>query len=77
MAYAKQTQDGALVALLTYDFAPQFDEDSDTVIITEEEYRTLLAEMQAAKPAPDPEEITDSEALAIITGEEAIPDEEE
>ena len=68
MVYAKQTQDGNLIALLTYDFDPQFEEDSDTVIITKDEYTALLAELQANQPVPDPDEISDSEALAIITG---------
>ena len=69
MVYAKQMQHGALIALLTYDFEPRFDTDSDTVIISAEEYNALLAELEASRPAPDPEEITDAEALAIITGE--------
>ena len=69
MTYAKQIIDGKLTALLTYDYTPDFGEDSDTVIITEEEYNALLAEMQANAPAPDPEAITDAEALRIITGE--------
>lgn len=77
MLYAKQMKDGEVIALLTYDFEPQFDDDSGVEIITAEEYNALLAEMQANQPAPDPEEISDAEALAIITGEEAIPDEEE
>lgn len=69
MTYAKQIQGGEVIALLTYDFEPQFDADSDTVIITEDEYTALLAEMQANRPVPDPDEISDSEALAIIAGE--------
>lgn len=69
MTYAKHIIDGKLSALLTYDYTPEFGEDSDMVIITEEEYNTLLAELIAAQPVPDPNEITDSEALAIITGE--------
>lgn len=69
MTYAKQITDGKLTALLTYDYTPDFGEDSDTVIITEEEYNTLLAEMQANQPTPDPDAISDSEALRIITGE--------
>lgn len=69
MTYAKQIIDGKLTALLTYDYEAEFDEGSDTVPITEEEYNALLAEMMAARPAPDPDEISDSEALRIITGE--------
>ena len=69
MTYAKQIINGELTALLTYDYTPELGEDSDTVIISEEEYNALLAEMQANAPAPDPEAITDAEALRIITGE--------
>ena len=72
MTYAKQMKDGVLTALLTYDYTPVFSEDSDTVIITEEEYNELLAEIEANRPEPDPEEISDSEALRIITGEVEI-----
>lgn len=71
MVYAKQILDGAVVSLCTYDFTPDFGEDSDMVIITEEEYNTLLAELIAAQPVPDPDRISDSEALRIITGGEA------
>ena len=73
MIYAKQMQDGALVALLTYDFEPQFDADSSVEIITEEEYTALLAELEASRPAPDPDEISEAEALRIIFGEEDAP----
>ena len=69
MTYAKQIQNGEVIALLTYDYEPHFDADSDTVIITEDEYNALLAEMRKDFPKPDPEQITDSEALRIITGE--------
>lgn len=72
MVYAKQIKDGVLTALLTYDYTPVFREDSDTVIITEEEYNELLAEIEANRPVPDPDEISDSEALQIITGEVEI-----
>lgn len=71
MTYAKQITDGKLTALLTYDYEPEFGEDSDTVIITEEEYNALFEEMKKDQPVPDPEEISDSEALRIITGGEA------
>lgn len=69
MTYAKQIIDGKLTALLTYDYEVEFGEDSDTTIITEEEYNALMEELKAAQPAPDPERISDREALAIITGE--------
>lgn len=69
MVYAKQIIDGELSAIFAYDYTPEFGEDSDMVIITEEEYNTLLAELIATQPVPDPNAITDSEALRIITGE--------
>lgn len=71
MTYAKQITDGKLTALLTYNYIPEFGEDSDTVIITEEEYNTLMEELKAAQPVLDPDQISDSEALRIITGGEA------
>lgn len=71
MTYAKQIIDGKLTALLTYDYDVEFGEDSDTIIITEEEYNALMEEMIAALPKPDPDAISDSEALKIIIeGEE-------
>lgn len=69
MTYAKQIIEGKLTALLTYDYTPEFGENSDTIIITEEEYNALMEELKAEQPAPDPERISDREALAIITGE--------
>lgn len=77
MTYAKQIINGELTALLTYDYDIEFEEGSDTIVITEEEYNAILAELEAARPAPDPERISDAEALAIITGEEDITDETE
>ena len=70
MTYAKQITGGKLTALLTYDYTPEFGDDSDTIIITEEEYNALMEELKAAQPAPDPDEISDREALEIITGGE-------
>lgn len=71
MTYAKQIIDGKLTTLLTYDYTPEFGEDSNVVIITEGEYNALMEELKAAIPAPDPDRISDSEALRIITGGEA------
>ena len=68
MTYAKQVVEGKVVAILTYDYEPEFDEDSDTVVITEDEYNELAAEIEANRPIPDPNQISDSEALRIITG---------
>lgn len=70
MVYAKQLINGEITALLTYDYTPEFGEDSDTVIITEEEYNTLMEELKAAQPAPDPDTISDAQALSIIFGED-------
>lgn len=65
MVYAKQVKNDKVVALLTYDYEPCFDPESDTVIITEDEYNDLA---ESFKPV-DTEEISDSEALNIILGE--------
>lgn len=72
MIYAKQIKNGEVVTLLTYNYEPQFSEESGTVAITEEEYNELLAERQAAQPVTD--QISDSEALRIITGEVTASD---
>ncbi len=70
MVYAKQIKDGEVVALLTYDYNPQFSPESGTVAITEEEYNELKAEFYSRRPDPYPDgHIADSEALRIITGE--------
>lgn len=67
--FAKQVDNGTVIMLLTYDYTPEFGENSDTIIITEEEYNALMEELKAEQPAPDPDRISDSEALRIITGE--------
>ena len=67
MYYAKQLDsDGNIIALHTMD--RPFPEDAEGFVpITEEEYETLLEEM-----TPEPtDEISDSEALRIITGGDA------
>lgn len=76
MTYAKQIIDSKLIALLTYDYTPDFGEDSNVVIITEEEHNALMEELKAEQPAPDPDRISDSEALRIITGEVDIDETE-
>ena len=65
MYYAKQIDaDGNIVALHTMD--RPFPESDAFVPITEEEYLALMAEIE---PEPEPtDQISDSEALAIITG---------
>ncbi len=67
MYYAKELNaSGELVALHTMD--RPFPEDAEGFVpITEEEYEALLEEMM-----PEPtDEISDSEALRIITGGDA------
>ena len=65
--YFKQlNESGEVILLLTYDFTPNITNPL-IVEITEEEYNTLLAEIQAAD-SPDPDEISDAEALDIILG---------
>ena len=48
MVYAKQMENGAVTALMTYDFEPVFEAESGAVIITAGEYAALLAAMQEA-----------------------------
>lgn len=70
MYYAKQIdENGNIVAL--HSMSIPFPEGSvDFIPITEEEYLVLLAETEANQPEPEQtDEISDSEALAIITGE--------
>lgn len=67
MVYAKQIKNGEVVAVLKYYYDPQFSPESGTVAITEEEYNELLAQMQPEQTVTD--QISDSEALRIITGE--------
>ncbi len=52
-----------------YNFRPNIT-DPLIIEITEEEYNTLLAEIEAANQPeePDPDEISDAEALDIILG---------
>lgn len=65
--YKCLTETGKVKMLLTYDFEPTIT-DPLIVEITKEEYDELLAEI-TAEPDPEPTgEISDSEALNIITG---------
>lgn len=69
--YYKQTDEiGEVIMLLTYDFEPVFAEsDLSFTEITEEEYDQLAAEIaEKNQPEIDPDEISDAEAIAIITG---------
>ena len=67
-SYAKQILNGEVVALFVYDYSIEFLDGSDTVLISKEEYDTLLEELKAKSPQRDPNQISDSEALRIITG---------
>ena len=65
--YMKTNANGNVEMLLNYDFLPTIT-DPLIVEITKEEYDELLAEI-TAEPEPEPtDEISDSEALAIILG---------
>lgn len=64
--YAKQIDEtGALVALHTMD--SPFVQTAEFVPISQAEYEALLAEL-IEQPEEPTDEISDSEALAIITG---------
>ena len=64
--YAKQIDDtGALIALHTMD--RPFVQTAEFVPISQAEYEALIAEL-IDQPEEPTDEISDSEALAIITG---------
>ena len=66
MYYAKQIDEtGALVALHTMD--RPFMQTEAFVPVSQDEYEALLAEL-IEQPEEPTDEISDSEALAIITG---------
>lgn len=71
MYYYKQMDlSGCLIGLVVYyDYKPTI-KNALTVEIMQEEYKTLLAEIEAANQPeePDPDEISDTEALNIILG---------
>ena len=71
--YAKQSKDGKVIALMEYGYTPPISPDSGVEIITKEEYDAL---MKSTKPfAPNnTNEISDREAIAIITGEVSADD---
>ncbi|MBQ6804562.1 MAG: hypothetical protein IJP04_07900 [Clostridia bacterium] len=69
-SYFKQLNDsGEITLLLTYSFRPNITNPL-VIEITKEEYETLFAEMQKHGEISESEEdeITDTEALNIITG---------
>lgn len=53
-------------SILSYEYYPNIT-NPRIIEITEKEYNALLAEIQAANN-PDPDEISDTEALNIILG---------
>lgn len=67
--FKKLNESGEVILLLTYDFTPKI---TNTMIveITQEEYERLSVEIKAANQLeePDPDEISDAEALDIILG---------
>lgn len=66
--FAKEiNENGEIICL--HDFtAKSFPADRSFVEITEEEYNAIMEEWAANVPEVDPDEISDSEALAIILG---------
>lgn len=78
MIYAKKMSGETVEILLTYDYQPDLSADSGIVIISVEEYEELRKEILESIPVPerDPDEISDTEALAIITGEVEIDEAE-
>ena len=65
--YKQLNENGEPVLLLTYGFTPNIDNPL-LVKITEDEYNTLLAEIEAANQLEEiyQDEISDEEALNII-----------
>jgi hypothetical protein len=78
MVYAKKMDGEEIVLLLEYDYQPEFETEDGIVIISKEEYEELRKEILESLPVPerDPDEISDTEALAIITGEVEIDETE-
>ena len=78
MVYAKKMAGEEIVLLLEYDYQPEFETEDGIVIISKEDYEELRREILESNPVPerDPNEISDTEALAIITGEVEIDETE-
>jgi hypothetical protein len=78
MVYAKKMAGEEIVLLLEYDYQPEFETEDGIVIISKEEYEELRKEILESLVVPerDPDEISDTEALAIITGEVEIDETE-
>ena len=65
--YKKITENGEVVYLLTYNNRPHIS-DPAVVEISEEEYSTISAEIEAANQPEETDEISAEEALDIILG---------
>jgi hypothetical protein len=78
MVYAKKMAGEEIVLLLEYDYQPEFETEYGIVIVSKEEYEELRQEILESLPVPerDPDEVSDAEALAIITGEVEIDEAE-
>lgn len=78
MVYAKKMAGEEIVLLLEYDYQPEFETEDGIVIVSKEEYEELRKEIldSLVVPERDPDEISDTEALAIITGEVEIDETE-
>lgn len=78
MIYAKKMFEGIVEILLTYDYQPNLNMDDGVVLISKEEYEELQKQIMenSSVTERDPDEISDTEALAIITGEVEIDETE-
>lgn len=67
--FAKELSDSGDIVRVHCFSAKEFPEsNANFVEITEDEYNAIKAEWLANIPEPDPDEISDSEALGIILG---------
>ena len=53
MVYAKHIENNIVTSLMSYDFTPDFSDDPNTIIITEEEYNALLSETREKSALED------------------------
>lgn len=66
--YKQLNENGEVIMLLTYDFVPNITNPL-IVEITAEEYETLLAELIASLPEPEPSELElKAQAYDILMG---------
>ncbi len=66
--YAKEIDDSGEAVVIHKFSSDSFPSDPHFIEITESEYNALLEEMTPSEPQPT-DEISDSEALAIMLGE--------